>query len=115
MYLYFSPIGILFSCFIANCLASPYKPARGAELIVGDEREFCLSLSNITITASAYGVGVVVGYGLLLQSGVETEYPLVSFPVASSPSAIASSWGVTGYFDLRTCTTVQRQFQPFGG
>lgn len=31
----------------------------------------------------------------------------------SSPSAIASSCGVAGYLDLRTCTTVQRQFHPF--
>lgn len=46
--------------------------------------------------------------------GLNRKMPRVSFPVASAPRCMASSRGVSGYFSLSTCTTLQRQFQPFG-
>lgn len=115
MYLHLSSIGIFFLCFISDSFALSYESACCAEFIVGDESKFLFALRKVTILTPLDGIGIVVGYGLLFYARIESEDALCVLSVASSPRSIASSWGVVGYFDLRTCTTVQRQLHPFGG
>lgn len=80
-----------------------------------NEDQFHISVVHIAILTALDGVWIIVGHRLLFHACIEPEHSLLSTSKADFPLAMASSWSVGGYLDLRTWTTEQRQPHPLGG
>lgn len=63
-----------FSCSYIIMVMCMYKFARSAQLVLGNELcQIQLSLGDVAVPASPYGVRIVVGHSLVLLARVEME------------------------------------------
>ena len=85
-----------------------YKSARCTQLIFWDKSQGRFPLSYVAVVASANGVGVVIGHGLLLYAGVEMEDALcvvLQSLFASFHCLVVGCDGVFGLSHLDYCAS----------